>query len=497
MPGGGSRNTPNPKPAGVRDDERWGEGSDTVAVFPTLTPEEERERVKAASEWQRLKFDAGYGAISWAEEFGGAGLPGAFDRTFRSEERRFVTPEPTELFPVTMGLIAPTIGVHGRDDQKRRFIRPLLRTDLLACQLFSEPGAGSDLASLSCRAERDGQDWILNGQKVWTSGAGLAQLGEAICRTDPALPRHQGLTAFLVPLDSPGVDVRPIRQMTGGASFNEVFLTDVRIPDDLRLGAEGEGWRVALTTLGFERNGGSQHGSPGGSFRRLLDLARHLGVTDDPVVRQELARAFTGNRLLGMLNDRVRGAARAGQPPGPKARSANCCGREHLTRLGNDRRRSARAADRRRYRRMGNVRLDRAPARRARLPHRRRLGRDPAHHHRRTGPRPAPCSVRVRIEPSGIEIAAIEGETVMAAATRHGLRWPTVCGGNGTCRTCYFVVVGGAEHFAPAAPGEDEAIREIRRSFGACAEPIRLACQAQVAGDVVVSKYGVRPQPGS
>jgi alkylation response protein AidB-like acyl-CoA dehydrogenase len=322
------------KPAGARDEARWGEGPDSVAVFPTCTPEEERDRVKAASEWQRLKFDAGYGAISWPEAYGGAGLSGGHERAFGAEERCFVVPEPTELFPVTIGLIAPTIRAHGTEEQKQRFLRPLLRTDLLACQLFSEPGAGSDLASLSCRAERDGHGWILNGQKVWTSGAGLAQFGEAICRTDPALPRHAGMTAFLVPLDSPGVEVRPIRQMTGGASFNEVFLSDVHVADDLRLGAVGEGWKVALTTLGFERNGGSQHGSPGGSFRRLLQLARHLGVTDDPVVRQQLARAFTGTRLLGMLNDRVRGAARAGQAPGPEGSIRKLLWTENLTRLG-------------------------------------------------------------------------------------------------------------------------------------------------------------------
>ena len=308
-------------------DRPWGVGSDSVAVFPTCPPDEERDRVKAAAEWQRLKFDAGYGAITWPEEYGGAGLAPAFDAAFRAEERRFVTPEPTELFPVTIGLVAPTIAAHGSDDQKRRFIRPLLRTDLLACQLFSEPGAGSDLASLSCRAERDGRGWVLNGQKVWSSGATLARYGEAICRTDPSLPRHEGMTAFLVPLDADGVEVRPIRQMTGGASFNEIFLSDVRIPEDLRLGKVGDGWRVALTTLGFERSGGSQHGSPGGSFGRLVALARRAGVSEDPAIRQELVTAFTGTRLLAFVNDRVRGGARAGQPPGPRARSASCCGR--------------------------------------------------------------------------------------------------------------------------------------------------------------------------
>ena len=324
-----------PKVVSEPDEDRaWGHGSESVAVFPTCSPEDERDRVKAASEWQRLKFDAGYGALTWPEEYGGAGRSPAFERAFRAEEHRFVTPEPTELFPVTIGLIAPTIAAHGTEEQKRRFLAPLLRTDLLACQLFSEPGAGSDLASVSCRAERDRDSWVLNGQKVWSSGAGLAQLGEAICRTDATLPRHQGLTAFLVPLDSEGVEVRPIRQMTGGASFNEVFLNDVRIPDDLRLGAVGEGWRVALTTLGFERSGGSQHGSPGGSFRRLLELAHHLDLTGDPVVRQELAAVYTASRLLGFVTDRVRHSARAGQTPGPEGSIRKLLWTRNLTRTG-------------------------------------------------------------------------------------------------------------------------------------------------------------------
>ncbi|HVW31035.1 MAG TPA: acyl-CoA dehydrogenase family protein [Acidimicrobiia bacterium] len=322
-----------PAPTGP-ETRRWGDGSDSVAVFPTADPAEERARAGAASEWQRRKFDAGYGAITWPPEFGGAGLTPAHERVFTAEERHFRTPEPSELFAVTIGLVAPTIAAHGTADQQRRFIRALLRTDLLACQLFSEPAAGSDLASVSCRAERDGDGWVLNGQKVWSSGAGLAHYGEAICRTDPALPRHRGLTAFLVPLDAGGVEVRPIRQMTGGASFNEVFLTDVRIPDDLRLGAVGDGWRVALTTLGFERSGGSRHGSPGGSFGQLVALARNLGVTGDPVVRQELARVFSAGRILAFLDARVRGAARAGQPPGPEGSIRKLAWTANLTRTG-------------------------------------------------------------------------------------------------------------------------------------------------------------------
>jgi alkylation response protein AidB-like acyl-CoA dehydrogenase len=174
---------------------------------------------------------------------------------------------------------------------------------------------------------------VLNGQKVWTSGAQFASIGEAICRTDRTVPKHEGMTAFIVPMDAPGVEVRPIRQMTGGSSFNEVFLNDVRIPDANRLGGEGEGWRVALTTLGFER-ASSQHARPGGSFRRVLDLARHLGCTDDPIIRQELARAYIGSKLIKYTGLRVQAATRSGQRPGPEGSIRKLLWVQNLTRLG-------------------------------------------------------------------------------------------------------------------------------------------------------------------
>jgi alkylation response protein AidB-like acyl-CoA dehydrogenase len=318
------------KPAGRAG---FGVGNDSVEVFPTRSHAEERARLEQISSWQKLKFDAGFGAITWPEEYGGRGLPGRFEQVFRSKEAAFDTPEPTELFAVTVGLVAPTISVHGSDQLRGRFIRRLLRTDMLACQLFSEPGAGSDLASVACRAIRDGTEWVLNGQKVWTSGAQFATIGLAICRTDSSLPRHQGITAFVVPMDTRGVEVRPIRQMTGGSSFNEVFLNDVRIPDTNRLGAEGKGWQVALTTLGFER-ASSQHANPGGSFRRLLDLARHLGCTDDPIVRQELARVYIRSRLIKYTGLRVQAARRSRQPPGPEGSTRKLLWVEHLTRIG-------------------------------------------------------------------------------------------------------------------------------------------------------------------
>lgn len=299
--------------------QAWGEGSDDVSVFHDLTEAEEKDLLDRLMHWQRRKFDAGYGAITWPPEHGGAGLLSAYESAFAAEEARFETPAGHETFSVTTHLIAPTIRTFGTPEQQARFIRPLLRTEELCCQLFSEPGAGSDLAGLATRAVPDGDGWVLAGQKVWSSGAQFSAWGLAICRTDPQVTKHAGLTAFLVPMDSAGVDVRPIRQMTGGASFNEVFLDDVRVPDGLRLGGVGDGWKVTLLTLAFERAAsGATRSERGGSWERVLGLARYLGVTADPLVRQRLAELYTLGRLRSLSTARLSAAARGdGDAPGP------------------------------------------------------------------------------------------------------------------------------------------------------------------------------------
>ena len=167
---------------------------------------------------------------------------------------------------------------------------------------------------------RDGDEWVINGQKVWSSGAQFSQWGELIARHDPDVAKHKGMTAFIIPLDLPGVEVRPIKQMSGGSSFNEVFMTDVRVPDSMRLGPVGEGWKVALTTLGFERDhsDSSSGGRVGGSWRQLLATARAMEVSDDPVVRQALMRAYTHHRLEGFVNRRAADLRRSGAPAGPE-----------------------------------------------------------------------------------------------------------------------------------------------------------------------------------
>ena len=303
-------------PPRERSIRTWGEGPDEVAVFHALTREEEGRLIHDIMAWQQQKFDAGYGAITWPCEHGGAGLPGSYARAFRRAEAQFRTPGHHETPNVSINLVGNTIRVAGNDAQRKRFLRPLLRAEILACQLFSEPGAGSDLASLSTAAVRDGDGWLLSGQKVWSSGALFSDWGEIICRTDPSVPKHQGMTAFLLPMNAAGIDVCPIRQMTGGSSFNEVFLSDVRIPDELRLGPVGGGWKVALTTLGFEHGGGGE--ARGGTYREVLALARWLGVTSDPVVRQQLARLYCGHQTIALTARRAAARTRAGHPPGPE-----------------------------------------------------------------------------------------------------------------------------------------------------------------------------------
>jgi alkylation response protein AidB-like acyl-CoA dehydrogenase len=269
-----------------------------VSVFHDLSHEAEAALIARWMAWQKHKYAAGYGAIAWPGAFGGAGLSAAHQQVFNEEEAAFVVPDGHEVCSVTINLVAPTIRAFGTEEQQHRFIPRFLGGEELCCQLFSEPGAGSDLAGVTTKAVRDGEDWVLDGQKVWSSGAQFSQWGEAICRTDASVPKHAGQTAFLVPLDAAGVETRPIRQMTGGSSFNEVFLTGVRIPDSLRLGPVGGGWKVALTTLGFERATSGQHArGVGGSWPQVLALARATGRTRDPVMRQQLARLYSVDRV--------------------------------------------------------------------------------------------------------------------------------------------------------------------------------------------------------
>jgi alkylation response protein AidB-like acyl-CoA dehydrogenase len=296
----------------------WGEGSDRVGILDEKTPAEEAAEVRAAKDWKAREFDAGFGWITGPVEYGGRDLGADYQRGYVDLQARYAIPS-TQPFAIGLGMVAPTILAHAIPEVKERYLRPLHRGDLVACQLFSEPVAGSDLAGIQTKAVRDGDEWVVSGQKVWTSGAQFSDIGEIITRTAPEKPKHKGLTMLLVDMKAPGVTVRPLRQMTGGASFNEVFFDDVRVHDTHRLGDVDEGWTVALTTLMNERaaiGGGGFGGAT--SLTRFVEMARYLGCADDPLVRQQLADVYVRTRVARLTNQRGMAKVRAGQLPGPE-----------------------------------------------------------------------------------------------------------------------------------------------------------------------------------
>lgn len=297
----------------------WGEGEFDVSVFHAMTFEDERAHLDTLLDWVKAKAERGYHAITWSRELGGLGLSREHSRAFGRLERQFVTPGVHETVSVTRTLIAPTIEVFGTGEQKQRWIPSFISGDVLCCQLFSEPGAGSDLAGLGTRAVRDGDEWVVNGQKVWSSGAQFSQYGELIARSDPDDVKHKGMTAFIIPMDLPGIEVRPIPQMSGGSSFCEVFFNDVRVPDNMRVGEEGDGWKVALTTLGFERDHSEGEGgsASGGTWSKVLATANAMGVVDDPVIRDRLASMYIHTRVESLTNRRAADLAKSGMP-GPE-----------------------------------------------------------------------------------------------------------------------------------------------------------------------------------
>ncbi|HEY6316745.1 MAG TPA: acyl-CoA dehydrogenase family protein, partial [Acidimicrobiia bacterium] len=228
------------------------------------------------------------------------------------------------LNPLGLNLCAPALFAHGTDAQRRRFLPPIVRNEERWCQLFSEPGAGSDLASLATRATADGDEWVVSGQKVWTTWAHRSDFAVLLARTDPDVAKRRGLTYFLLALHQPGVDVRPLRHLTGEVDFNAVFLDGARVPDDHRVGAPGDGWRVANATLSSERQMVAGAGSGGvdriggSGAAHAVALARRHHRTAEPVVRQRLAACLAEERVRAWTNDRARAARSAGRPPGPE-----------------------------------------------------------------------------------------------------------------------------------------------------------------------------------
>jgi alkylation response protein AidB-like acyl-CoA dehydrogenase len=287
-----------------------------------------------AKRWQALKFDAGLARITWEPEYGGRNGTTMQQIIFGQEEARFAVP--TEVFVIGLGMIAPTLRACGTEQQQQRYLTKLLRGEEIWSQLFSEPGAGSDVASLSTTAVRDGDEWSITGQKVWTSGAQYSDFGEIVCRTNPEAEKHKGITAFIVDMRAPGVTIKPLKQMNGGSGFNEVFFDDVRVPADHMLGGLHEGWTVAITTLMNERVaiGSGGGGSGRGSVQDLIDLARSRGVHTDPLIRQRLAGLYTKSRIQKFSGMRSLTAATQGKVPGPEGSIGKLFGGRVLTEMG-------------------------------------------------------------------------------------------------------------------------------------------------------------------
>jgi alkylation response protein AidB-like acyl-CoA dehydrogenase len=296
----------------------------------TRSPAEEAEYDLRCRKWQRTKFDEGWAGLTWPEEYGGRGLSSHFAAIFAEEESRFDAPQ--GQFAQSIGMAGPTIIVHGTEAQKRRYLAPMLTGEETWCQLFSEPGAGSDLAGLRTSAVVDGDEIVVNGQKVWTSNASEAAHGMLLVRTDVEQPKHRGITYLLLDMSTPGIDIRPLRQPTGRSEFNEVFLDDVRVPVDNVLGQINAGWGPILTTLTNERTGiGGQ--SP--MVDDAIELARAFGVSGDPVVRQDLARLHTMAATVRFLGYRVRTAASHGVAPGPESSVMKLANSRRLELLSN------------------------------------------------------------------------------------------------------------------------------------------------------------------
>jgi alkylation response protein AidB-like acyl-CoA dehydrogenase len=318
--------------------------------------------------WTRLA-DSGWAVPTWPAQWLGKGLGRAAATVVAQEIREAGAVGP----PAGLGMLlaGPTILAHGTDEQKERYLRPIVDGHEGWCQLFSEPSAGSDLASVQTKAERDGEEWIINGQKVWTSGGQVADLGMLLARTDPGAPKHKGISYFALPMDQPGVEVRPLREMTGRALFSEVFFDEARVADDAVIGGLNDGWVVANTTLANERAGlGSGGGGAGGAafpgkkggmlemrvgdlaeragrggpvqpsafgrgFDFLREVAEKLGRADDPRLRQRLAELYTLNELGRMTAMRVKAAVKAGKGPGAEANTAKLL-MSRVTRLVRD-----------------------------------------------------------------------------------------------------------------------------------------------------------------
>ena len=276
--------------------------------------------IAAAKAFQAKKYAAGFAGLTWPKEWGGRGGTPIEQVIYNQEEAKYRVMG--QIFTIGLGMLMPTICTWGNKAQRDRFVEPALKGDEIWCQLFSEPAGGSDLAALRTRAERDGDHWIINGQKIWTSGAHYSQFGCLVARSDSTVAKHKGLTYFWIDMTSPGVEVRPIKQISGSQHFNEVYFTNLRIPDTNRIAEVGDGWKVSITTLMNERFAAND--TPGPDALELMELARHLHnengpLIEDPAVQERIAEFYVRTQGLRFTKFRTMTALSRGKTPGPEA----------------------------------------------------------------------------------------------------------------------------------------------------------------------------------
>ncbi|RED17768.1 acyl-CoA dehydrogenase family protein [Parasphingopyxis lamellibrachiae] len=276
--------------------------------------EARKQTLEKAKKWQKVKAENRFAQITWPREMGGRGGTPMQQVIWNQEETKFDAP--IGPFAIGLGMCVPTVIAFGSDAHKERYVQKALHGEEIWCQLFSEPSAGSDVAGLKTKAVKDGDDWVINGQKVWTTGAQFSDFGIVLTRTDPNVPKHKGLTMFIVDMKAPGVEVRPIHQASGGREFNEVYFTDVRIPDSDRLGEPGMGWKVALVTLMNERL--AVGGSPGPDWQEIMDYARDAGTLSNSAFREKLADWYVAAQGYKLTKFRTQTALSRGETPGPE-----------------------------------------------------------------------------------------------------------------------------------------------------------------------------------
>lgn len=267
------------------------------------------------------RFDAGLAWVWYPEGFGGLGVPRGLQGVVENRMLEVGAPNPARFNALGVGMGAHVLMAHATEEQQRRWLRPMFSSEEIWCQMFSEPGSGSDVAGLACRAIRDGDEWVINGQKVWTTLAHVAKWGMLLVRSDPEVPKHRGMSYFIIDMESEGVEVRPLRQITGEAEFNEVYFTDARVPHANLIGEVGDGWRVALTTLMNERVsiGGAVAGRGDGPIGHAVDVWQHYGGDDGD--RDRLMRLWVEAEAARLTNARARDLRQAGTP-GPEGSTA-------------------------------------------------------------------------------------------------------------------------------------------------------------------------------